>query len=121
MCRDNGGGIIYEVGKVSEKDFPSSRLRSNGSVKIPFKKYAGKDDLFYLDAIYSELKSGNPSVAQYTVKIIRAADNKVMGEFISFSRVGQTFPVPFPVPSTSCEGDFESADKFVKKIINVKE
>ncbi|MFA0813097.1 hypothetical protein [Microbulbifer epialgicus] len=121
MCEMKGGAKVYQVENISKGDLPSSTLKFKGLIKLPYKEYAESNDLFYLDTSYNELKGGTPSVTQHTVKIIRAADNEVLGEFNSFSRVGQTFPVPFPVPSTSCEGDLGAADKFVKKIISVKE
>ncbi len=115
LCAIDGGIRVYETVKPSADWFDEY-----GKIKIQTKNYMKSTDEYYIDYRSSLLIAGNPRLMRINVKVVRAKDERVMGEFTQYTRGGGDLPGPWhgssfscPLPSLALE-----ALVFVKEVSN---
>jgi len=119
LCAKDGGVKVYETVrltsellgkggiKVYEKVHGTVRLTTNildkvVSIWIPSKRDAKLEDEYYYESFPSQLISGNPEVYRSHEKVYRKLDYKLLGETISYGRIGGELPGPWHGSSYSC-------------------
>lgn len=97
MCAKDGGMKVYEQVRV-----PVDRFNDFGQIRVPFKSVAKVIDEYFYESETVYFRKGNPSMRRSNVKLIRSDDLKVLGEVVSYHRVGGDFPGPWHESSQSC-------------------
>lgn len=97
LCAIDGGIKVYETVKL-----PAEKFDQYGQIQIPYKGIIKPGDEYYYDFYTTYLIKGNPELRQYHSKVYRRSDNKVIGESISYSRVGGDMPGPWHSSSFLC-------------------
>lgn len=99
MCRQDGGIRVLEAIKL-----PADRFEKNGFINFyrPTKnEYAlGTEYIFRKEVHY--YSRGNPEVWRTRYEVLRRADGKLLGEAVSYSRVGGDLPGPWHPSSFGC-------------------
>lgn len=90
LCAKDGGVVVYEKVLLSREEY--QKLGGvQGTIPIPEEPQAGGAPYFARTS-RQELHPAKPRVFRYQSDIIRRADSKVLGRFISYSRVGGGIP-----------------------------
>ena len=103
LCAKDGGVKVYETVKLTPK-----LLDRSGRIWIPLIGEAKESDEYYYVSEMVYLYGGKTSQIEDAVmwrnnfKIIRRSDGKVLGESVSYSRVGGDIPGPWHPSSFSC-------------------
>jgi len=97
MCAKDGGMKVYEQVRL-----PADRFTDFGQVRVLFKSVATEADDFFYDAETIYFQKGNPSMRRLNVKLVRRLDLRVLGEVVSYHRVGGDFLGPWHASSMSC-------------------
>lgn len=122
---DGGSGVapqVYETALIPETKEYFADTKPIRSVRIPTQRAEqtlGPRYPYVLQTARLEtLNSSNPTVYKYVVRIVRVADNKVLGEQFDYVRTGGG--VPFPDPSTphSCSDRTQSLALDVAVFLN---
>jgi len=110
LCSKDGGLRVYEVVKL-----PASRFNANGMVSFPDRgalppmqsNRRPNDDFFYSEETRWLIpeKSFSPAVWRSQQQLFRAADNKLLGEAVSYSRRGGDPIGPWHQTSFGCPKD----------------
>ena len=97
-CAKDGGAKVYETVKL-----PPDQFDKYGNAQISFKPKSGN---FYLtsesQSIVPYRGEGNISISRYITKVYRTADNKLLGEKVSYIRRGGDPISPAHPSSYSC-------------------
>jgi len=113
MCEKDGGARVNERVAVTSQYIDKDgniRIPPNGYRENPFEWEAKPDDLFYYETEINEIKNGWLAVKQFKYKVIRNSDKKILGESISYGRVGGDFP-SFGHPTYfTCPKNADSSD-----------
>ena len=123
LCAKDGGVKVYETVKLPAKQFDkygNPQFGRKGSIQIPSKEDAKESDEYYYVREIVYLKGGVTSqdyearMWRWHTQIIRRSDNKVLGEYVSYTRRGDGFQTPWHPSSFSCsdirkDPDFEKA------------
>jgi hypothetical protein len=98
LCAKEGGVRVFETVMLPPGMFSKygDAIPPGASKSAPFGSH--------YDRIHEEkyLREGNPSLRRSHWKIIRKADQKVLGESVSYHRVGGDLPGPWHESSFSC-------------------
>lgn len=97
LCAKDGGMKVYES-VVLSKD----QLTEFGKIRVPFKSVANTLDEYFYEAETTYFRTGNPSMRRSNIKLIRRTDSKVLGNVVSYHRVGGDFPGPWHESSFAC-------------------
>lgn len=97
LCAIDGGIAVYEMVRL-----PASRLDQYGQIQIPYKENLKPKDEYYKVWHVSYIKNGNPSLSRDHFQIVRQSDSKVLGESISYVRIGGDIPGPWHGSSFRC-------------------
>ncbi|MBZ0132965.1 MAG: hypothetical protein K8F53_10175 [Rhodocyclaceae bacterium] len=97
MCREDGGVKVYEQVKL-----PPEKFDKYGVVRIPSRQDAKPDDEYYYDNETTYLQIGNPSLRRSHTRVVMRSNGKVLGEAISYHRVGGDLPGPWHPSSFAC-------------------
>jgi hypothetical protein len=102
LCAIDGGVHIYEVVRLPKENFgPDGEVfpQYRQSSTAPY----GRD---YRSILRTELLvTGDPSLSRTLWQIVRAADSKILGEVVHYSRAGGDFPALLSNPSGhTCPG-----------------
>ncbi|MBS0423623.1 MAG: hypothetical protein JSR71_04155 [Proteobacteria bacterium] len=108
LCAIDGGIKVYETVRL-----PAERFDRYGKIKIQTKEHMKSIDEYYIDYKSNYLVIGNPRLMQINVKIVRAKDGKVMGEFTQYTRGGGDMPGPWHGSSFSCPSSFLGLEALV--------
>ncbi|MFY9328081.1 MAG: hypothetical protein WAO76_08705 [Georgfuchsia sp.] len=101
LCAIDGGIKVYETVKQ-----PAEKFNEYGQInfyKPDSAEPLGHDYIFKLDMDYS--KTGNPSMRRVHYRVFRRSDNLLLGESISYHRVGGDMPGPWHESSFHCPKD----------------
>lgn len=106
MCAKDGGVTVVESVALKRAEY-DALLNQFGKLDIPSR---GKEPagavLVHVDK-YEYFRESNPRVARYELSVLRAADNKILGTRVSYSRVGGDFlafhPSIFSCPSVNAD------------------
>ena len=116
MCAEDGGIRVYHTVQLSPEKFDKF-----GIVRIPSKQDAKPEDQYYFETNTHYYEQGNPSFRRSHTKIIRKADRSVMGEAVSYHRVGGDLPGPWHSSSFSCPMPTEiQLEKAIFKMAEMK-
>ena len=113
LCAIDGGIKVYVTVKL-----PAERFNKYGEVYIPTRQHAKADDEYFYESSMQYLKNGNPEMWRLHFTVYRKADNKLLGEAISYARRGGDVPGPWHDSSFGCpeRGDISDLEKqiFIK-------
>lgn len=92
MCKEDGGAVVHESLSMSIEEF--SALRPiQGTVRIPSIESGGLLDPYVSQRKTTVLREWNPRVVRHHSVFIRQEDKKILGEQVSYSRIGGDFPI----------------------------
>ena len=87
---------------LMEVKLPAERFDQHGQIRIPYKENLKPKDKYYKVWHVSYIKNGNPSLSRDHFQIVRQSDSKVLGESISYVRIGGDIPGPWHGSSFRC-------------------
>lgn len=97
LCAKDGGIKVFE--KVL---LPANRFDTYGEIRVPSRDLAKASDDFFYEWDMTYYRKGNPSMWRNHFRLVRRVDGKVLGEGITYSRVGGDFPGPWQDSSFGC-------------------
>jgi len=97
LCAKDGGVKVYET-----INLPTDRFDKYGQIRIPDKRNATSDDEYYTEWITQIIKEGNPSIRRDHFLLFRKSDQKLLGEAVSYARLGGDMPGPWHGSSLRC-------------------
>lgn len=100
MCAKDGGVKVYETVRLSKKRFDPL-----GQIRIPSKQDAKPGDEYYDEWRVQHYKEGNPSIRRDHFLVYRSSDIKLLGEAVSYARLGGDLPGPWHGSSFRCPED----------------
>lgn len=110
LCAIDGGIKVYETVKL-----PAERFDQYGQISIPYKENVKPEDEYYYESSTIYLIKGNPELRQYSSKLYRRSDDRLIGESTSYSRIGGDIPGPWQPSSFMCPAD-EGFNYLMKQI-----
>lgn len=110
LCAIDGGIKVYEKVKL-----PAERFDQYGQISIPYKENVKPEDEYYYESSTIYLIKGNPELRQYSSKLYRRSDDRLIGESTSYSRIGGDMPGPWQPSSFMCPAD-EGFNYLMKQI-----
>ena len=91
MCEKDGGVTVIEHVTISQEEY--RRLGgAMGAIPIHDRSSAKTDEPYFTETKTNYLKASNPEIRREEVVFIRRADEKVLGRFVYYARVGGDFP-----------------------------
>jgi hypothetical protein len=118
LCAIDGGVHIYETVTL-----PKEYFGPDGELAPPYRGRMGTDTGYgpefqsILRTTY--LVSGNPSMTRTVWRLVRKADERTLGEAITYSRAGGDLPGPSAPSGYTCPPP--SADKNIERRIFTKQ
>ncbi len=101
-CEKYGGVHIYEKTTITKEDIRVLGY-TGGRISVPVKESAPETAPVYAKLKSTTVRKGAIKIRRENVKIIRRIDEKILGEYTSFSRMGGDFPTMIVYPSSfSC-------------------
>lgn len=97
LCAIDGGIKIYETVTLT-----ADRFDKYGNIYIPMKSAQRETEDYFLEWRADHLQSGNPSMRRDHFLIYRKADEKLLGEAVSYGRRGGDTPGPWHESSFRC-------------------
>lgn len=102
LCAKDGGVQVYE-----QVVLPRDRFDANGKL-IPFGSGPNPELLnpkeYEYRPVYKVLNPGAPTLVMQRFQTVRRSDNKVLGEYVQYVRVGGGFPgEAFPGNAYGCQ------------------
>jgi hypothetical protein len=108
LCAKDGGIKVYETVKL-----PSDQLSFSNEIRIPARKIYEPADItheFYYSPSMLRLRSGNPDLLKLQFKVFRNKDSRLLGEAITYIRIGGDLPGPWMESSFSCPKNSDITD-----------
>jgi hypothetical protein len=97
LCAKDGGVRVYET-----VGLPKERFDEFGNFRIPIKKAAKPVDEYFYEWNVHHFRDGNPSVERDHFLIFRRSDMTLLGEAVSYVRIGGDVPGPWIESSFRC-------------------
>ena len=97
LCAKDGGVKVYETVRL-----PPERFNKYGLLRIPDKRNAKSGDEYYTEWNTQILTEGNPSIRRDHFLLYRKSDQKLLGEAVSYARLGGDMPGPWHGSSFRC-------------------
>jgi hypothetical protein len=97
LCAKDGGIKVYETVKL-----PANKFGQYGEFRIPDKQHAKPGDDYYEEWDIIHYDDGNPSTRRDHFLIYRRSDSRLLGEAVSYSRIGGDLPGPWHESSFTC-------------------
>lgn len=101
MCAKDGGVRVYETVRLSAEKFNQWGQPNFHIPTIPYDKLNHTDE-YYLVWETPDLKTGNPSLERSYFRLIRRSDQKLLGESVTYIRIGGDLPGPWHGSSFMC-------------------
>lgn len=102
MCEKDGGVVVFEKLSVSAEQY-DDLPRVEGSIAIGSAALSKPSNPAFSVDREIVLKEWDPRVIRWERMVKRRSDGKVVGEIISYSRIGADFPLSFGHPTSfSC-------------------
>jgi hypothetical protein len=106
MCEKDGGVKVFES-VVLTRDEYAGYVNQFGKLDIPALEKAPVGTALMHDYKNEYYRESNPRVIRYELRVLRAADNKVLGTRVSYSRIGGDLlafhPSRFTCPSAGSD------------------
>lgn len=99
MCAKDGGVRVYETVRL-----PKDKFNEYGQINF-YKPTQGENALgeeYLLKTDIQYLRSGNPSLRRYHVRVVRHREGFLLGESVGYDRGGGDLPGPWQPSSYSC-------------------
>lgn len=90
LCMKDGGVRVYET-----VNLPAERFDEFGDIRIPTKRNAKAGDEYYYEWRDRNFRVGNPTIRRDHFLVFRKSDGKLLGEAISYARLGGDLPGPW--------------------------
>ena len=105
LCAIDGGIKVYETVSL-----PAERFDKYGGVNIPSRQEAKSNDEYFYQWDVQDIKPGKPENGEADLgrshfKLYRAADRKLIGESIAYTRRGGDIPGPWHPSHFTCPTD----------------
>lgn len=97
MCAKDGGVRVFETVQL-----PRDRFDQLGQIRIPSKQDIKPNDEYYDEWRVQHYREGNPSIRRDHFLIYRRSEAKLLGEAISYARIGGDLPGPWHESSFRC-------------------
>lgn len=120
MCEKDGGTRIIENIFMSRSEAESSGLMVVDTFVIPSRSDSKIPANYYIDYESTDIRVADPRVFRSRTILVRAIDEKVLAEMISYSRSGGDFPTFAHSSSVSCYDADDALLKF-RATIKIKE
>ncbi len=102
LCAIDGGVKVYETVRL-----PAERFDKWGNVGIQSKQMAKPSDEYIYENETTYIRDGDPSLWRSYTTMLRRKDQKILGEAISYHRVGGDIPSPWHPSSFGCPKPIE--------------
>lgn len=100
LCAKDGGVRLYETVIL-----PAAEFDKSGQIRIPSKRNAKPTDEYFGEWHVHHYRDRNPVVRRDHFLIYRRSDGKLLGEAVSYSRIGGDMPGPWHESSFRCPKD----------------
>jgi hypothetical protein len=100
LCAKDGGVRVYETVRL-----PAEKFDQLGQIRIPSKQDAKPGDEYYDEWREQSFREGNPSIRRDHFLVYRRSDMKLLGEAVSYARLGGDLPGPWHGSSFRCPED----------------
>jgi hypothetical protein len=100
LCAIDGGVKVFETVEVPPEYLPERGEIFPQYANRPFEQRLGPE--YQLKTSTTYLVDGNPRLSRFEALVIRRSDGKVLGQSISYSRVGGDLPGPAHPSSYGC-------------------
>ena len=100
LCKEDGGMKIYETVTLQKDQFKDGAPTILGDWRGDGSKAGGG---YTVSQKFNNLRSGNPSLTKLTYTVIRDSNQKILGTFVYYSRIGGALmPRLGPDPAKAC-------------------
>ncbi len=111
LCKQDGGMKIYE--KVV---LPKDQFTKYGSAPFFFEGWGKSGGLYQFVDEFEQIRPNKPSLSKFKFIVIRKTDNKILGTYVHYQRIGgDVLPRLGPDSSSNCPPKTDS-DVFLKNI-----
>lgn len=115
LCERDGGIKIYE-----RNPLPDSQLDRDGNPAF-FPTWNESGNGFRFIGSHERIKTGNPSLSKFIFEVIRESDNKILGRYITYLRIGgAVLPRLGPDPAKRCPAELDS-NQLLNMVFNNKQ
>lgn len=122
LCETEGGVFVYHVANVAQSKYPSLQQTKKGASILPSDSQVDVGDPFYYKSSTKLLRDNFPVVRRYISEVVRMEDGKVLGEKVTFSRIGGDFPTLIGHSSSYSCGDVSGfKNDLFGSVINIKD
>ena len=122
LCETEGGVFVYDAAIVAQNKYPSLQQTKKGALILPGDSKVGAGDPFYYKSSTKLLRDKFPVVRRYVSEVVRVEDGKVLGEKVTFSRIGGDFPTLIGHPSSYSCGDVSGFENdLFDSVINIED
>jgi hypothetical protein len=97
LCKIDGGIRVYETVTLLPE-----MLDEKGRFRLASNRFAEPEDQYYWDWVDEYQQKGNPELRRSHIRIWNKQDGKLLGEGISYHRVGGSLPGPWMPSSFVC-------------------
>jgi hypothetical protein len=97
LCAKDGGVRVYETVRL-----PAERFDKYGQLRVPAKEFANLEDEYFYDWQVKKYRNKPPVVRRDHFLVYRRSDGKLLGEAISYARIGGDVPGPWHESSFRC-------------------
>lgn len=97
LCAKDGGVRVYETVRL-----PAERFDKYGQIRIPSKQDAKAGDQYFYEWQVRRYRKSSPLIRRDHFLIYRKSDAKLMGEAVSYARIGGDMPGPWHESSFRC-------------------
>ncbi len=119
MCKKEGGVQVYEKVMLDVKQYESI-FTASGFILIPYKEMAKSNSEYFINNQIQYMRSARPEVWKMRTQVIRNSDKRVLGEKISYARVGGDFPTWAHDSSFGCANISSQKGSFLSEIFILK-
>lgn len=119
MCERDGGVEVFEVVSLT-KDQYLKNAGNSGNIQILSKRISKARHDFYRQIEDTVINGSNPRVVKSEYITYRKSDEKILGKFVTYSRVGGDFPTGFHRSSFSCADMIGFKTNTIKEIFLVE-
>lgn len=110
LCAKDGGVKVYE-----RVELPAERFDPYGVMRIPSKSDKKPGDEYHYETNIYYYQEGSPEIWRLHFQIFKSANNKLLGEAISYARRGGDITGPWHESSFGCPEQSDISD--LKKMI----
>jgi hypothetical protein len=104
MCEQDGGVKVYERVLISEEEF--KHLGGlQGVLPIPTESVSRAEYPYVTRDVRNRIREWDPEVIRGESLITRRSDNKVLGRYVYYARIGGDVPISFGHPTNFSCGD----------------